>query len=165
MDKLLFVHSALKNIKCYDSFGCKCWKNRIALPANKHLSADTCLPNQTPSILGGLYGPPLFPARLRPDSVGLWVSRMDIFLLYQCRKFPVTFPVLVWCLSSMESESNGLSRWTLMDSPMDLHPNSSQSGGNQQKVQWTPTGLQLDSNRLSGWTPDGQSSVLHRPHD
>ena len=80
---------------------------------------------------------------------GLWVSRMDIFLLYQCRNFPVTFQCLsgacpVWKVSPTncpDGQSNGLAP-----------KQQPQSGGNQQKVQWTPTGLQRTVRMDSEWT-------------
>ena len=39
---------------------------------------------------GGLYTAPLFPAGLRSDSVGLDLSRMPIFWLWNCWNCPVT---------------------------------------------------------------------------
>ena len=82
------------------------------------------------------------------------------------QEFSGDFPVLVWCLSSMENKSNGLSGRTPDGQSNGLAPKQQpQSGGNQQKVQRTLTGLQPDSNGLSGWTPDGQSNGLHRSCD
>ena len=67
---------------------------------------------------------------------------MDIFLLYQCRNFPVTFR----CLSSMENKSNGLSGRTPDGQSNGLAPKQQpQSSGKS-------NGLRLDSNGLSGWT-------------
>ena len=68
------------------------------------------------------------------------------------QEFSGDFPVLVRCLSSMESKSTGLSGRTPDGLQMDLHPNSSHS---LVEISRKSNGLLPDSNRTPTDCPDG----------
>ena len=105
-------------------------------------------PSRTP-LWGGLYTTPLFPSRLCLDSVGLDLSRMPIFWLWNCWNCLVT----VWWLSSA-CLSDYWVQWTfLADSPAGISPNQQANPleitGQQRKVQQTAAESPTDNKQTS----------------
>ena len=106
-------------------------------PVNVELASLKLKPTEDP-LRRGLYTPTAFPSRVQADSIGLWVTRIDFFLLFD----PSIFLMIICCLSRHFWPDHKVQRTFPMDFqwtwPMEVQHISNRHG------QWKSNGILMD---------------------
>jgi len=129
-------------------------------PARKHFhwGQDSCMQDLhamftsgeiNNQVTRGLYNATSFLSGLRPDSIGLWVCRTEIFLLCNSSKFPLSF-----CCLSRHFWLDLSVQWTFLT---DFQWTNSKPAASPLEM---TSKYQQNSSRHSQWKSDGLHTVV-----